>query len=584
MKIRIIIFAFLMTSLVFSGIAAPADRILLESRLFKGTRGETAAQPSAPVVISSFASPILVFPSPTPADTEAEFRSAAVIKDELAEVYRQQNIEYLSTVHAIWDSHQDDLIETLLLDNDSYLIKYSPKILSKIKANLKVSVYKGTATAKISDKGIPGGGEKIVQTEIEVNLNEPAILGFPNNGSSYFLAIVLSTQPGPRPDRDAIPVIDRSSLIGDVIAPPKSIRWVIPTYPESCKKAGLEGTVLLNVTTDNNGTVTDVRVMKSVYPDLDKAAQDALQHWSYEPIYKDGQPVSANFVVLVDFRLNPKKTSTPVALEKTPQESGSGLPPEMTAILQNCAEYCRKLANSALYFICEEKANENIYRLSSGGYSILSEDGGTTYTPSMHYGVKKNSYLYDYQLIKKGEAIEEKRTPLEINGKKQGPENAAPPTQRFSSHRAVFGPVGLLGREWHAFYNYVLLKRERVLGRDAYVIKATPKIVIEGKPIYGKIWVDAEDFSVLKIEVEDQSLVGFEKIAEDAKKEGLKPVFTTVHEFAVVKNGLRFPSRTVFEEKYTALKNSFTGRSQSKTEINYGNYRFFTVETEVIFK
>jgi TonB family protein len=575
-----------MTSLVFSGIAAPADRILLESRLFKGTRGETAAQPSAPVVISSFASPILVFPSPTPADTEAEFRSATVIKEELAEVYRQQNIEYLSTVHAIWDARRNDLRETLLLDNESYLIKYTPKILSRTKANLKVSIYKDTETKKISVRGAREGGEKIVETEIEVNFNEPTILGFPNNGNSYFLSVMLSAQPESGAGRETILKDDRSSLIGDVMAPPKSIRWIIPAYPENCKKAGLEGTVLLNVTTDNNGTVTDVRVMKSVHPDLDNAAQDALRHWSYEPIYKDGQPVSANFVVLVDFRMNPKKTSTGISPDQKPQKSGAALSPEMAAILQNCTEYCRKLANSALYFICEEKVNEDIYQLGSGGYSITTNaDGTTTYSPAItRRKPTKNSYVYDYQLIKKGENIEEKRTLLDENGQKQDLMSAPVKTQRFFSRKAVFGPVGFLGREWHEIYNYELLKRERVLGREAYVIKATPKIPIEGKPNYGKLWVDAKDYSILKIEVEAESLAGIEKIEEEAKSQGLKPIFTTVHEFAVVKNGLRFPSRTVFEEKYTGLKNSFTGRTQSKTEIIYGNYRFFTVETEVVFK
>jgi len=270
--------------------------------------------------------------------------------------------------------------------------------------------------------------------------------------------------------------------------------------------------------------------------------------------------------------------------EKKPQESAIGSRPEMAAILENCAEYCRKLANSALYFICEEKIEENIYEFRGGGVMVMGsgEGGGAaTYetSPLMRRRAKKNSFVYDYQLTKKGEKIEETRTLIEENGKKKDLKDAPLKTQRFFSWKPVFGPVGFLGREWHEVYDYELLKQEKVEGRETYVIKVKPKVPIEGKPNYGKLWVDKKDFSVLKIEIEDESLAGFEKTMAAAKSRGLKPVLTTVHEYGILKNGLRFPSRTVFNEKYTGARAS--GYMQSKTVIAYENYRFFTVETKV---
>jgi hypothetical protein len=272
--------------------------------------------------------------------------------------------------------------------------------------------------------------------------------------------------------------------------------------------------------------------------------------------------------------------------QETRIEGQSGLAvshPEMAVILQKCAEYCQKLASSAFYFVCQEKIKEDIYEFRSGGGVIVTggEEGAITYgtSPSFRRRAKKNSYVYDYQLVKKGEKVEETRTLLEENGRKKDLKNAPLKTQRFFSRKAVFGPVGFFGREWHDAYDYEFIKQDRVEGRETYVIKAKPKVPIEGKPNYGTLWVDKADSSVIKMEVEDQSLAGFEKILEVAKSRGLKPILTTVHEYGIIKNGLRFPSRTVFNEKYSGSRSS--AFMQSKTEIIYENYRFFTVETKV---
>jgi hypothetical protein len=295
--------------------------------------------------------------------------------------------------------------------------------------------------------------------------------------------------------------------------------------------------------------------------------------------------MTASFSALADFRLDRESPIAPAGLilDKKPQKSQASSRPDMAGILQNCAEYCRKLADSALFFICREKIREDIIEFGSVGAVMVSGGEGevVTYGTAGPYRrrAKRNSYVYDYQLVKKGTTIEETRTLLEENGRKKDLMDAPLKTQRFSSRRAVFGPVGFFGREWHEAYDYEFVKQDRVDGRETYVIKAKPKVPIEGKPNYGTFWVDKADSSVIKMEVEDQSLAGFEKILEIAKSRGLKPVLTTVHEFGVLKNGLRFPSRTFFSEKYSGSRSS--GFTESKTEIRYENYRFFTVETKV---
>ena len=49
---------------------------------------------------------------------------------------------------------------------------------------------------------------------------------------------------------------------------------------------------------------------------------------------------------------------------------------ELELILNKCAEYCEKLSNSALHFVCKETIEEDLYHGLSGGPSV-SISGGT---------------------------------------------------------------------------------------------------------------------------------------------------------------------------------------------------------------
>ncbi len=198
------------------------------------------------------------------------------------------------------------------------------------------------------------------------------------------------------------------------------------------------------------------------------------------------------------------------------------------------------------------------------------------------WGSKKNRFVYDYQLIKRGDEIAENRTLLEENGKRKMEKNAPLKTTKFFSYNPVFGPVGFLGREWQGTYDYHFVREDTLDGVKAAVIEVRPKTLIEGKPNYGKIWVAWKDGSVLRIDVEQESLVGFEEIEAEAKKKGLKPLISTSHFFGFEKNGLRFPSRTVFEESFIGPNVPPTG--PSRTVFFYEEYKFFIVSTEVLIK
>ncbi|MGB7295851.1 MAG: TonB family protein [Candidatus Aminicenantales bacterium] len=88
---------------------------------------------------------------------------------------------------------------------------------------------------------------------------------------------------------------------GEVLIP-RLIKKVDPVYPEAARKAGIQGLVLLEATTDEKGNIAAVRVLKSI-PELDGAAIDALKQWKYDPVIVEGKPKGVVFTVTIQFRL-----------------------------------------------------------------------------------------------------------------------------------------------------------------------------------------------------------------------------------------------------------------------------------------
>jgi len=80
----------------------------------------------------------------------------------------------------------------------------------------------------------------------------------------------------------------------------------LPKYPDLPRKAGLEGTVILLIVVEKDGTVGQIEVVRS--PDqrwgFDLAAIDAVKQWRYQPALLDGRPVAAYINVMVEYSLS----------------------------------------------------------------------------------------------------------------------------------------------------------------------------------------------------------------------------------------------------------------------------------------
>ena len=182
-------------------------------------------------------------------------------------------------------------------------------------------------------------------------------------------------------------------------------------------------------------------------------------------------------------------------------------------------------------------------------------------------------------MIKKDGGVEERRTLLEEDGEKKLAKDAPLKTKLFYSLKSVYGPVGFLSKESQSLYSFELQGEDKFLGREAHVLKSRPKGTVKIDRNYGTIWVDKENSSVLKIEMDQESLEGYESLKARAEKRKTRPVLAAIHEYGIEKNGIRFPSRTVFEESYVGPW--IPKYLNSQVIIEYKNYRFFTVEVKI---
>jgi len=77
-----------------------------------------------------------------------------------------------------------------------------------------------------------------------------------------------------------------------------------PAYPESARREGREGRVLVRVLVDDQGRSKRVEINSSSGSDaLDRAAAEAIQRWRFHPARQGDQPVESWLRIPIEFRL-----------------------------------------------------------------------------------------------------------------------------------------------------------------------------------------------------------------------------------------------------------------------------------------
>ena len=126
----------------------------------------------------------------------------------------------------------------------------------------------------------------------------PPIAASTNSTSDAKVAAGGGTTEGPIEPKTE-PAVLRGSQLAYASAP-------APVYPRNALRDGIEGTVVLEVTVDENGKPIDVVIATSSGSrELDRAAREqVLRAWRFQPAMQNGHAVRAIGRVPVNFTLN----------------------------------------------------------------------------------------------------------------------------------------------------------------------------------------------------------------------------------------------------------------------------------------
>lgn len=96
---------------------------------------------------------------------------------------------------------------------------------------------------------------------------------------------------------------DEILRVGGDVQPPEKIFSPPPEYTEVARRARISGVVIVEAIIDEQGNVTNVRVLKGLPMGLEDAAVNAVKRWKFKPARLNNQAVSVYYSLTVKFQL-----------------------------------------------------------------------------------------------------------------------------------------------------------------------------------------------------------------------------------------------------------------------------------------
>ena len=125
-----------------------------------------------------------------------------------------------------------------------------------------------------------------------------------SRGNGPRVTALVQELPGiPLPEADAAIARDPADARTPDLQVPRAVRMVQPNYSTNALRAGIQGTVVMDVLVLPDGTVGATRVTRSLDNELDQEAQIAARYWLFEPARLNRRPVAFRAVLELSFRL-----------------------------------------------------------------------------------------------------------------------------------------------------------------------------------------------------------------------------------------------------------------------------------------
>jgi TonB family protein len=157
------------------------------------------------------------------------------------------------------------------------------------------NVYAGDLTArpKLKKRGV-----HVAAPLPKINVTAPK--DFAGASASDGLGSLIGSAPTGLP---APPTPKQVVTSGGKLVSPRLIHSVPVVYPAIANSTHVEGDVEIQAVINKNGKVISAKAISGPAL-LQRAAVDAVRQWRYSPATLDGQPITMQYIVTVQFRLN----------------------------------------------------------------------------------------------------------------------------------------------------------------------------------------------------------------------------------------------------------------------------------------
>lgn len=265
-------------------------------------------------------------------------------------------------------------------------------------------------------------------------------------------------------------------------------------------------------------------------------------------------------------------------------------------IMTGTARYCLKLGNRVFHYICKETVNEILFdidikragrdpKLDSSSETYLT---GARVPPGRQAVIRKisNKYVNDYQIISNRGGVKEQRKLIKGKIKGHGSKRELLKLDAFITSNISLTPISLMGGDGQERFLYRFIKYEKIRGIKTAVIECFPKDATNLKSVFGKLWIDLSDYSVIRMNINPISIGGYHHLLKLARYFQSRLTLNCQIDFFKKRNGIRFPTEVLISERYSGgnVLLNVVGKvawERSRTIIKFNDYKFFEVTTAV---
>ena len=109
--------------------------------------------------------------------------------------------------------------------------------------------------------------------------------------------------PVPVPEPETAPAGGVYTAVPPGGTQPEELDRVIPRYPSSARRAGVEGRVMVRGIVRRDGTIDNVEIIRDLPHGLGESARQAVSRWRFRPATYRGEPIDVYYTVTVNFKL-----------------------------------------------------------------------------------------------------------------------------------------------------------------------------------------------------------------------------------------------------------------------------------------